>query len=302
MIEAGFVREFFAGAAPYPMYVQEWGPAGMKTSGGPATRPPLVFIHGGSHSGLVWTTAPDGSPGWARLMAARGWPSYVVDWPGSGRSGCEPEDLLALRLDDIAAAVAALLGSVGPAILIGHSIGAAVAYKTAERVPAQVRAIAALASAPTPNGGIRLDTVPVADPGKPVRSDRAGALARLASGTHFSMAHFDAYFASLVAYGPRIRNGALGGSSAGRADANDDFRIDDVAALRRVPILFATVADDRTSPAVVSRATAQALGADFVSLDADWGLPGFGHMFPVETGNGAILDRIEAWLIEKIGA
>lgn len=294
---ATFVREFFAGADPYSMYVQEWGPAeGPAKEMPPSGKPPLVFIHGGSHSGVVWTTAPDGSPGWARILAARGWPCFVVDWPGSGRSGCVPADLPALGIDDVAAAVAHLLETIGPAILVGHSIGAAVSYKVAERMPGRVRAIAALGSAPTPNGGIQLHTVPIADPDKPVRSDRPSAEARLASSDLFPHASMDTYLASLVSCSPRIRNGALGG---GREGANEDFRVDDLDAVRAVPILFVTAVADRTSPPEVSHHTARALGAEIVSLDEDWGLPGYGHMFPIETGNNAILTRIEGWLAAR---
>ncbi len=290
--DSRFVREFFVGPDPYRMYVQEW--AGLDDA---ADRPPLVLIHGGSHSGVMWTTEPGGAPGWARRLAARGWRCFVVDWPGSGRSGCAPDDLPDLTIGHVAAAHAALVQETGPAFLIGHSIGAAVAYKVAEADTGAVLAIAALASAPLPNGGTAVQTVPAADPDRPVRSNRAVVEQRLASGDRFPKDALDSYFASLVPYGPRLRNGALG---VGRPDEKDDFRIHNVDAVARLPVLFVTVDDDRVSPASASVRTAEALGAHFVSLDRDWGLPGFGHMFPIETGNGDILDRVEAWLLAQV--
>lgn len=293
--ESRFVRDVFVGADPYPMYVQEWAGPGRDTG----SRPPVVLIHGGSHSGVMWTTEPSGAPGWARRLAARGWRCFVVDWPGTGRSGCAPEALPGLSIDHVAAAHVALLDRIGPALLVGHSIGASVAYKTAEAASDSVRAIAALASSPTPNGGAAEQTVPAADPERPVRSNRAVMEQRLCSSDRFPEDCQDAYHASLVPYGPRLRNGALG---VGQNGEDEDFRIHDVAAVRRVPILFLTVDDDRVSPASVSAKTADALGAQVVSLDRDWGLPGFGHMFPIETGNEAILDRVEGWLLERVDA
>jgi pimeloyl-ACP methyl ester carboxylesterase len=47
---------------------------------------PVVFIHGGGHTGAAWLSTPDGRPGWPDHFLARGWPVYVVDQPGRGRS------------------------------------------------------------------------------------------------------------------------------------------------------------------------------------------------------------------------
>jgi hypothetical protein len=47
---------------------------------------PIILVHGGSHTGASWQGTPDGRPGWADFFAQRGWPVYVVDQPGRGRS------------------------------------------------------------------------------------------------------------------------------------------------------------------------------------------------------------------------
>ena len=47
---------------------------------------PIIFVHGGSHTGAGWQSAPDGRPGWADFFLQHGWPVYVVDQPGRGRS------------------------------------------------------------------------------------------------------------------------------------------------------------------------------------------------------------------------
>ena len=51
---------------------------------------PVVFIHGSRLTGAGFLGTPDGRPGWASWFVARGWPVYVVDQPGKGRSGYFP--------------------------------------------------------------------------------------------------------------------------------------------------------------------------------------------------------------------
>lgn len=64
-------------------YVQYMIPAG-------ATRPPVLFQHGGGLSGTMWETTPDGRPGWARLFLEAGHPVYVIDGVERGRAGWCP--------------------------------------------------------------------------------------------------------------------------------------------------------------------------------------------------------------------
>lgn len=55
-----------------------------------ATRPPVLFQHGGGLSGTMWETTPDGRPGWAQLFLEAGHPVYVIDGTGRGRAGWCP--------------------------------------------------------------------------------------------------------------------------------------------------------------------------------------------------------------------
>ena len=76
------------------MYVQHLAPH-------PVAAPyPVVFIHGGMHTGVTWETTPDGREGWQTLFCRAGFDTYVVDQPWRGRSapdlrglmpGIEPE-------------------------------------------------------------------------------------------------------------------------------------------------------------------------------------------------------------------
>jgi pimeloyl-ACP methyl ester carboxylesterase len=65
------------------MYVQYRIP---KTVSGP----PIVMVHGSGHTGVTYETTPDGREGWATYFTRRGFPVYVVDHVGRGRSGFDP--------------------------------------------------------------------------------------------------------------------------------------------------------------------------------------------------------------------
>jgi pimeloyl-ACP methyl ester carboxylesterase len=62
------------------MYVQYQVPVN-------ARKYPLVLVHGGSGTGRVWETTPDGREGYQTLMLRRGFPVYIVDFPRRGRAG-----------------------------------------------------------------------------------------------------------------------------------------------------------------------------------------------------------------------
>jgi hypothetical protein len=44
-----------------------------------------------------------------------------------------------------------------------------------------------------------------------------------------------------------------------------------------------------------STAVAESLGAPHISVGKDWGLSGFGHMIPIESGSEEILKRCLDW-------
>lgn len=67
-----------------PLHV-EWEVADPAT-----TRPPLVLVHGGGGQGTDWLGTVDGRPGWAQRFVAEGYPVYVVDRAGHGRSPYHP--------------------------------------------------------------------------------------------------------------------------------------------------------------------------------------------------------------------
>src|SRR3954465_10120172 len=52
-----------------------------------ARKYPLILVHGGSGTGRVWETTPDGREGYQTLMLRRGFPVYIADFPRRGRAG-----------------------------------------------------------------------------------------------------------------------------------------------------------------------------------------------------------------------
>src|SRR5262249_48299987 len=52
--------------------------------------PPIVMVHGSGHTGATYETTPDGREGWATYFVRKGFPVYVVDHAGRGRSGFDP--------------------------------------------------------------------------------------------------------------------------------------------------------------------------------------------------------------------
>ncbi|MBV8512245.1 MAG: alpha/beta fold hydrolase [Xanthobacteraceae bacterium] len=276
------MREFYVGASPYQMYVQEWAAASGKRAGAA----PVIMIHGGVHTGSTWTTEPDGKPGWAPRFAEQGWPVYVVDWPGVGRSGFWPETLTT-GADKVVDALIALLERTGPAVLMGHSIGGALSFKIAERRPDLVRAIVALAPA---SMEVPSTSVPAAAPDKPVIVSREVALQRFANSELFPKDSFENYFSSLVPYSPVIRNAAVG--------VNDDLKLDRsrLDIWKKVPVLFLVAEEDRTVPNALSEQTAKVMGLQQVLLGRDWGMPGHAHLFIIERGNDAIAQKVQNWI------
>ncbi|MGV9869246.1 hypothetical protein [Rhodococcus koreensis] len=62
------------------MYVQHMSPRDK-------TFPlPVVFLHGGLHTGVTWETTPDGREGWQNLFVRGGFETYVIDQVSRGRS------------------------------------------------------------------------------------------------------------------------------------------------------------------------------------------------------------------------
>jgi hypothetical protein len=54
---------------------------------------PVTLIHGCCLTGKTWETTPDGRMGWDEYFARAGFPTYVIDQVGRGRSAIDPTPL-----------------------------------------------------------------------------------------------------------------------------------------------------------------------------------------------------------------
>jgi pimeloyl-ACP methyl ester carboxylesterase len=55
-----------------------------------ANKLPVIMVHGSNHTGVTYETTPDGREGWATYFVRHGFPVYVVDQAGRGRSSFDP--------------------------------------------------------------------------------------------------------------------------------------------------------------------------------------------------------------------
>ncbi len=274
-----------------------------------ARKTPLLFVHGGSHTGACYVETPDGRSGWAPYAAAHGRTSYVIDWPGRGNAPTtEPTATLSMRT--VADAVAATLAEIGPAVLVTHSMGGVIGWRAAELQPRKVAAIVAIAPGPPANLQPELDPTeiarlrdeeperwaalgrPASQPeGRAMPTSRESALAMWANSERFPHAALETYLASLVPESPRAMNERSNINGAG-------VRIAGPQALAGIPIVVITGDQDPRHPRPADQKIADYFGADFIWL-ADRGLLGHGHMMMIEHGHDVIADIFLAWLDER---
>jgi pimeloyl-ACP methyl ester carboxylesterase len=83
------------------MYVQYRIPATI-------SGPPVIMVHGANHTGMTFETTPDGREGWATYFVRHGFPVYVVDHSGRGRSGFNSTGINRAKAEGNAAAIPSL--------------------------------------------------------------------------------------------------------------------------------------------------------------------------------------------------
>ena len=108
-----------------------------------APGPLVVLLHGVGGGRQAWGAAGSGS---GAALAAAGFTAVAVDFPGYGHSTTiDPYDLAGL-----AAALARLIAQMGlgPAQLVGHSMGGMVAQELVARSPARVAGLVLASTSP----------------------------------------------------------------------------------------------------------------------------------------------------------
>jgi pimeloyl-ACP methyl ester carboxylesterase len=120
--------------SPQSRFLDVDGPVHVADHGGPSGAQTVLCIHGLGSSAVSWQRFADGLASDHRVLA--------VDLPGHGRSpragrsvGVQANTLLLQRL----------LDQIGPAVLVGHSMGGALSVLQAVARPADVRGLVLLA-------------------------------------------------------------------------------------------------------------------------------------------------------------
>lgn len=128
MFSSQIIRHAVAGSATRISY--------LSPEPAPDGAPPMVLIHGSGVSARYWREQLEGLADAARILA--------VDLPGHGES--DPIDHAGV--DEYAGAVVSIVRTLdlGRSILVGHSLGGAVALTAAARRPDLVRALVMLSS------------------------------------------------------------------------------------------------------------------------------------------------------------
>ncbi|MEH2291854.1 alpha/beta fold hydrolase [Nostoc sp.] len=278
--------EFFVGAIPYQMYVQYYRPSQDQNP------VPIVLLHGAFHTGTCFVKTPDNRQGWAAYLAEKGYQTYIVDWPGHGRSGFVA-DFPVMSYQRVIDATVALLQQIGPAVILTHSMSGVVGWETAQTHPKLVKAIIGIAPSPPANllPVITKNSSLAFPEDRPRIQSREDTKKYFTNSDTFPQHAFENYFCSLLAESARISNECRNVERRG-------LYICDPQILFDIPICVITGDQDPRHPRETDAETAKYFRGDFIWLP-EVGLPGHGHMQMLEHGNLAIADLFINWLKSK---
>jgi len=274
---------------------------------------PVVMIHGGGHSGACYLLTADNRPGWAYRFAQAGYPVWLPDWPGCGRSGDLP--FAELTGERVCAALGAVIAEAAAAspngriVLMTHSMSGALGWKLIERNRAQIEKVVAVA--PGPPGNIQPLANVVEETEDEVVVESFGMTRRLsrdrvyAGGIEF-VTH------KLIGKSTRFPDGVLemyAGQVAGvppgllmerQNIGGSQLKIADMSVFQDLPVLVFTGELDTDHPkdvdgAVVDWLTGAGAQAEFYWLP-DHGVHGNGHMLMMEENSDELADMIIGWV------
>jgi pimeloyl-ACP methyl ester carboxylesterase len=234
---------------------------------------PVLLVHG--MWGATWYLR-----NYLYAAAQAGWDSWAVNLRGHGESPA-PGGLGRVRLLDYVADVRLCLERLGPAVVIGHSMGGLIAQKVAEE--GGVAAAVFLTSAP-PRGIVGLQW--------PVLSRMTRYVPAMIAGRAFkvSRAHADVLFLNGLSLEQREwafpRFGAESGRVA-RELALGGLAVDATAV--QCPTLVVGAQDDRITPARLQRRIARRYRAEYQEA------AGHAHMLMLEAGWEGPFKAVLAW-------
>jgi pimeloyl-ACP methyl ester carboxylesterase len=143
--------------------------------------------------------------------------------------------------------------------------------------------------APAPHANV-IEPKAFVPPTQPITFDESAVRKFFCNAPRFPIGYIDQYRRSLCSMSPGVFNAVGSGK-----DILELF-IGDFSAIARIPKVVIAGDHDQLVSFQVSLAIAESLGAQHVTVGRDWGLFGFGHMIPIESGSEAILGRCLEWL------
>lgn len=274
---------------------------------------PVVMIHGGGHSGACYLLTADNRPGWAYRFAEQGYPVWLPDWPGCGRSGDVPfPDLTGERVVAALGAVlaeAAAASSTGRVVMMTHSMSGALGWKLVEQNRSLIEKLVAVA--PGPPGNIQPEATVVEETEDEVVVESFGMTRRLArdrayaggiefvshkligKSTRFPEGVLDMYAGHVAGVPPKLlyQRQNIGGSQ---------LKIDDPSVFDDLPVMVFTGEFDTDHPKEIDGAVVDWL-ADVGAMVEFWWLPdhgigGNGHMLMMEENSDELADMIIGWV------
>ena len=276
-------------------------------------RLPVVAVHGGGHSGSCYLLTADNRPGWACRFADAGYPVWLPDWPGCGRSGDVAFE--ALTGERVCAALAAVIDDAaaasptGQVILMGHSMGGALGWRLTELRRAKIARVVAVAPGPPGNIQPEAEIVEETETEIVVRSfgmirrlvrDRAYAGGRefvthklIGKSRRFPAGSLELYAGHVAGVPPRllIERQNVNGSQ---------IRISDPAVFAGMPVLVFTGSDDTDHPKEVDADVVDWLAGAGAQVEFCWlpdrGIDGNGHMLMMEENSDELADMIVDWM------
>ena len=287
---------------PVSVYYEQFEPSE------PTARPLIVMIHGGAHSAECYQRTPDGRPGWVYRFVARGYPVVAPDWPGVGRSGFVPIDIL--DGETVVEGLSGLLRELDrPLVLLTHSMAGCYGWRLTELHHGQVMAVVGVA--PSQPGNIQTVSPIVSETDTMLEIETFGrrmtidktAFNRPAEDTirnkyigasrYFPMQHLQSYTRGLLGLPPRIL-------AQRRNVRGTQVRVSDPKKFAGKPVFVLLGSEDIDHPREVDEAIVfwlreQGAAADFCYLP-DRGIVGNGHMMMLEKNSDDLADIMIDWL------
>ncbi len=291
------IKTFFSDEI-FKIYVEEFGNKKIN----------FVLIPGGYHTGICYTTKPDGAAGWAETLSKR-YKVLVTDIPGTGRSGFVKFDKIdsSFNVEAYKSLISSLEGKI---ILLTHSLSGPLGFKLVEQLPKKISHLISIE--PGLLGNIQESSKPINESDNKINIKFKGfdfcldmtqmqppsqqLINRLKKD---STKNFPAdeksqkqYEASLQSVHPRLMYE--------RFNINDSqLKIMDFDKLKTTKFLIVTGTEDpvhiNEDYKIKDLLIENGIAADHFKLE-DLGITGNGHMMMLENNSEEILNKILEWI------